>query len=78
MERTRDYRRKKNYSKAMKRKKFCENAYGFDWYEHLGQYIKGKIHCSCPLCSAKSKRNGYKPSDLRKIESYKNQISEYV
>ena len=46
MERTRDYRRKKNYSKAVKRKKFCENAYGFDWYEHLGQYIKGKIHHS--------------------------------
>lgn len=21
-----------------------------EWYEHDGQYDKGKIHCGCPLC----------------------------
>lgn len=33
------------------------------WYDNLHQYSKNKIHCSCPMCSAKtntrkSKGNG--------------------
>lgn len=30
---------------------------------------KAKIHCSCPMCSYKTKTHGWKHSDLRKIEA---------
>lgn len=50
------------------------------WYENLHQYSKNKIHCSCPMCSAKTRNKGgskhkgmspplnYKISDVRKIQ----------
>ena len=39
------------------------------WYvPHRGMLNKGKIHCSCPMCSIKTKRNGWKHSDLIKIQ----------
>lgn len=53
MARTRSYRREVR-NKAIARKKWiCHHVYwdGQDWYEHDGQYSKGKIHCSCPLCT---------------------------
>ena len=37
---------------------------------------KNKVHCSCPLCSAKSKRNGYKISDLKKFEALQYSVEE--
>ena len=41
--------------------------------EKIGKYSKGKIHCSCPMCSAKTNRHdkkyGYKASDRRKLGS---------
>ena len=53
----------------------------WDYYDHLHQFSKNKIHCSCPMCSAKTRNKGkhrknahgfspsinYKPSDMRKI-----------
>ena len=53
---------------------------GYGLYENLHQYSKNKIHCSCPMCSAKTRNKGsskhkgmtpginYKISDRRKIE----------
>lgn len=50
------------------------------YYKNLHQYSKNKIHCSCPMCSAKTKNKGrrkknwwapprnYKISDLKKIQ----------
>jgi hypothetical protein len=32
-----------------------------------GIFAKGKIHCSCNLCAAKTSKNGWKISDLRKM-----------
>lgn len=37
--------------KHIKRKKRICNYYGFDWYKYDGMYDKGKIHCSCPMCT---------------------------
>lgn len=49
-------------------------------YDNLHQYSKNKIHCSCPLCSAKTRNKGrskhkgmspsinFKISDVRKIQ----------
>ena len=39
--------------------------------KHYGYLRKGKIHCSCPLCRAKVKYNGYKISDIKKLEKMK-------
>lgn len=35
---------------------------------HYGYLRKGKIHCSCWLCSQKTKIRGYSASDLRKFD----------
>lgn len=83
--RDRGLRRKTNYKKAIRKKKISE-ANHIDWYNHLGQYIKGKIHCSCCLCQTYRKTNtkgkwskgkkNYKFSDKKKIESMNDQIKE--
>lgn len=38
-------------NKHIKRKKRICNNYGFDWYNCDGMYSKGKIHCSCKMCT---------------------------
>ena len=37
--------------------KICRDNYGWQYYDNLHQYSKNKIHCSCPMCSAKTKGN---------------------
>ena len=84
MNRTRAWRRYKNYTKAKRKRdidrKRCYYSYiepdkrdEYLWYKFFHQYSKGKIHCSCPMCRAKTKRNdyyvvghSYTISDLRK------------
>ena len=53
----------------------------WEYYSNLHQFSKNKIHCSCPMSSAKTRNKGksrknchgfspainYKPSDMRKI-----------
>lgn len=38
----------------------CKYAYGWDYYDNSHQYSKGKIHCSCPCCTAKTNTSKYK------------------
>ena len=57
-----------------------ENNTNVGYYNNLHQYSKNKIHCSCPMCSAKTRNKGnskhkgmsrpinYKISDIRKIQ----------
>jgi hypothetical protein len=33
---------------------------------YLGKLVKGKVHCSCPMCAVKTKTYGPKISELRK------------
>lgn len=49
-----------------------------------GKLAKGKVHCSCPLCAAKSKQDrgvksrsirNYKTSDQRKFGRIKEQLT---
>lgn len=50
--------------KAIKRKHCISKDY---WHvEHLGVLGKGKIHCSCWMCSEKSKLCGRSISEQRK------------
>lgn len=50
----RGYRRKASMHKAVRKRKISKEAYGFEWYDNLHQYADNKIHCSCPMCSAKT------------------------
>lgn len=94
MARGRAWRRYKNYTKA-KRKRDIDKAKtrpwvspdeieDYLWYRHLHQYSKGKIHCSCPMCRAKTKRNdyyvvghSYTMADLRKMMRMAASEEEY-
>lgn len=103
--RNKAWRRKKDFSKAIRKRKLDLNctwwsevpadpmnfnvAGGF--YKNLHSYSKNKIHCSCPMCSAKTKNKGnrrnlhgnyspsinYKPSDKKKIDSMNYKINDY-
>lgn len=60
------------------RRAIDEGHIGF--YDNLHQYSKNKIHCSCPMCSAKTRNKGsskhkgmsrpinYKHSDIKKVQ----------
>ena len=85
--------RYRSHFKALRKRKLdlhvtpYYNASGM--YDNLHQYSKNKIHCSCPMCSAKTrnkgkrreKANGYSPSinykisDLRKVQAMEYQES---
>jgi len=84
MKRTRAWRRYKNYTKAKRKRdidaNYAGSIYWHPWYDNLHQYSKNKIHCSCPMCSAKTRNKGhrrkrkvyapainYSMADLRKI-----------
>lgn len=93
MARGRAFTRNLSHKKALRKKRIAEEIY-FDskehpYYDNLHQYSKNKIHCSCPLCSSKTrnkgrrKRKNYNPSlnyshsDIIKIESMEFSESEY-
>ena len=78
MRRDRGYLRRERAKHIRRRKKLSKHY----WYvEHDGYLDKGKIHCSCPDCSEKTRNKGrkrqrkgnysrsinYKHSDLKKI-----------
>ena len=79
--RNRDVSRRKALRKRrIARDKYCWHEGDWEYYDNLHQYSKNKIHCSCPICSAKTRNKGhrryhkgnysralnYKVSDLRK------------
>ena len=77
-------------AKHIKRKKRLSSYY---WHvEHDGMLSKGKIHCSCPCCSQKTRNKGHrrynhngnynpsynwKHSDLIKIQSMEDELKDY-
>ena len=76
--RTRADRRKMNTKKARRKQKIAKEVHNISWYDNLHEYSKGKIHCSCPICSEKTNRvdifstkhrrkKNYKHSEVRKI-----------
>lgn len=79
--RSRAYYRKQRAKHIRRKKNICLKEYGWAYYEHEGSYSKGKIHCSCPLCTAKTKNKwgyNFKPSELKKIKSLEEQEKEYM
>ena len=79
MERTRAYRREVRNKAIARKKRIVKNVYYMDnWYPHDGQYSKGKIHCSCPLCAFGAyDKNQVTDSDRRKIEKMDSELKEF-
>lgn len=81
--RTQAEKRHNDWKKAIRKKKII-NAYGWDYYDNLHQYSKNKIHCSCPMCRAKTGKRktwgtnhkNWPFSDKKRIEEMKDQLME--
>ena len=54
----RDVSRRKALRKRRIAREIFTNWLTQDLYDNLHQYSKNKIHCDCPLCSAKTKNKG--------------------
>ena len=70
------WRRHKDYSKAKRKKDIDYSIHAgsihfHPWYNNLHQYSDNKIHCSCPMCSAKTRNKGHR----RKKKNYAPSIN---
>jgi hypothetical protein len=82
--RTSSERRHNDVKKAIRKRDICKNVYGWEWYtKSLHQYSKGKIHCSCALCSMKTNNKGslrhvpsicYDMATQKKVDSMNDQL----
>lgn len=60
---SRAYNRRMSYLKARRKQRLDHESSAGRWspyYNNLHQYSKNKIHCSCPMCSQKTKANRHK------------------
>ena len=83
--RSRTYNRDVSKRKALRKKRIAEEVYyngkEYPYYNNLHQYSKNKIHCSCPLCSPKTRNKGrrdrknYQRALNYKTSEFKRQIS---
>ena len=79
--------------KALRKRRLARELYHwgtFDYYDNLHQYSKNKIHCSCPICSPKTRNKGrrdrknyarslnYKHSELRRQIAMDEEMLEYT
>ena len=69
------YRRNVRRKQIRRKKKIC-NAHGFDWYKFDGCYSKGKIHCSCPLCTYSKYYDYPRLKDCIDADKVKEQLKE--
>ena len=91
MERDRGYIRFQHKAHALRHRKITEEIYKIEnYFSNFNKYDSFKIHCSCPICSAKTnnkKHNGprgwwssknWSISDQKKINSMESQVEELV
>lgn len=68
MQHTVAYRRHETYRHIAKKQRIItEIKHGsiYNNAQYKGNKLsKGKVHCSCPMCSSKTRRNGWKHADL--------------
>ncbi len=65
-------RRKNDWNHIAKKRKIIKYCYGGDingqdFENELHRLSKNKVHCSCPMCATKTKKDGYSHSDLKKL-----------
>lgn len=78
-------RRKKNYTKAVRKQKIAKAIYAgtAPWYNNLHQYSKNKIHCSCPRCAFNARYHGrvvrkeLPYSEMLRAASLNDRLKEY-
>lgn len=75
--------RKLNWKHALRKRTIARNILGGEYYPHLHQYSKNKIHCSCCMCSPRkgwglnpNSPANYRISDQRKIQSMRKKLEE--
>lgn len=69
-------KRKNDYKHIARKCKILKEVYKdanlVDSLKHqLHRLSKAKVHCSCPICAAKVKTQGYSHSDQKKIAATK-------
>ena len=72
MQRDRIFRRKQRRAHIKRKKRILKETNMF-LPKCLGALSKGKIHCSCPMCSAKYSREP-SISDKKKLSNIKDQL----
>lgn len=76
-----------------RRKNIAEHVYGWAYYSDDGRYSKGKVHCSCGMCSRFRKTNNkgkhrflpgnyapstnWSPNDTVKLNSMDDDLKEW-
>lgn len=76
-------RRRRDRTKSLRKRNISMQYFGSTpYYSNLHQFSKGKIHCSCPICSHKThqkgQRNNWKHSDEKRIQAALYGIEELV
>lgn len=73
-----EYNRDVSIRKASRKRRLADQIYrswyddGWHYYNNLHQYSKNKIHCSCPMCSTKTKNKGKrKKGNYHRARNYK-------
>ena len=89
------YKRDVSRRKALRKRSLARRIYWHsenDYYDNLHQFSKNKIHCSCPMCSTKTRNKGkrryksgnymrhlnYKISELRRLIAMDEEVMEYL
>ena len=70
------YRRSVRNKYIRRKKKIATSIVGTEWYNHSGQYSKGKIHCSCGSCTFGKKYNRPTHKDYMDREIVKSHLSD--
>lgn len=88
------YNRDISRRKAIRKRNITKHYWGIDeehpYYNNLHQFSKNKVHCSCPLCSTKTRNKGrrdrsnyhrslnYKISELKRQIAMDDEELEYI
>ena len=88
------YNRDVSRRKALRKRRLAKEIYHegeeHSYYDNLHQYSKNKIHCSCPMCSPKTRNKGrrdrknymrslnYKMSELKRQIAMDEEMIEYT
>lgn len=75
--RDRAYLRDVRKRKIQRKKHISRSVYGLDWYQHDGQYSKGKIHCGCGLCKPSKKYGLPTTREMRESSRVKILLDDY-
>lgn len=81
MNRTKQYQRFQAQKHIRRKERIIHDVYRYhDWDPWTGdkgahnRLNKGKVHCSCCMCSFKTKSHGWKHSDKKKLLSMDEQL----